>query len=245
MVCTLSTYRHHLRTASREYASRVTRERIADRQDRLALHSAVRERTLAFKPQEPDASWRCDEAIDRFNRLDELIGQYVEAVPPAHDGTEDTERFVHWLNTRADLDPELRDLAVCLHARRTVEFVAVQRRLAEARFDELCERSQPITQLPHQPGLKAHLNPVHVRATLMTKLLLDEETLVPALVLFYQVGRMVHTAVIDADARLLLDQLEQGPLDVSELLFGLDAEERGETLDILQHLADYRIIALV
>jgi hypothetical protein len=188
----------------------------------------------------------CALLADGFPQLNQLIEDYVLAVPLQHRSIlrDDAAGFLKWISRGISLDDEQRDLVMCLKSRHAVEFVALKQRLAFARFQErAAATSGLLADKSRWRQSKIHMNPVHVWARFETRIMLDVSTRIPATVLFYPVGREIRTVVIEADAEPLLRTLERGPLSVRSVLAGLEGEELCEMQDILIDLAQLNIIA--
>lgn len=212
----------------------------------------------------------CELLADGFDDLDRYIADYIHEVPLQVGGgkAEDVERFLQWLARRDDVSEEQRDFIVCQRARQAVEFVALARRLAHARFQLLLKSScvasvpdtRPVPDLTERwrkrPGyshlreelelnrrLTVHLNPVHVWATLETPALLEEGEPVPATVLFFPVGDEVRSAVVDEEVQQLVQALAHGPRRVKQIA------QRTElpveiVIDLLTELAELGLVGL-
>ncbi|WP_437226804.1 hypothetical protein SH661x_000022 [Planctomicrobium sp. SH661] len=181
---------------------------------------------------------------DQSDLLEQLIGDFIQSVPPAKSVEHEAERFVGWIEEHEQIDPEQRDLVLCLYAHRAVETAALQKRLAHARFTELLKKSQ--TQIPtltRRSKVTLRLNPVHVWATFQTRVLLNPESEVPACALFYQVGREVQTAVLNGHLLELVQMLEEGSLKVSSLFAHLHPHLADDVWKALLRLIELKIVA--
>lgn len=182
---------------------------------------------------------------ERFHSLDRLIGDYVRSVPPAAHSETDTERFMTWLEDREYVNPEQRDLLLCLYSRRAVETAALHKRLAHARFSELLVRTPALLKtLTPLSAETIRLNPVHIWAIMQTRVLLDEESDLPAHVLFYQIGDEVSTAILRGDVLPLVRMLEHRDVKVSELFRDMTFDQEDRLMDLLHQLAEMKIIAI-
>lgn len=190
----------------------------------------------------------CELLADGFDSLDEQIAAYVASTPmaPGDDRCADADRFLDWLESHAVLDDEQRDFVIALRGRRAVEFVAVKQRLAHARFQDLLRQTNTrLDQLESNGGLTIYLNPIHVWSQFETRALLDEDTQIPATVLFVPCGSAVRTIVVEAAAKQLIDVLEStGPLKVRDLLRRAARTDRADWLGLVRQLAAVGVVAL-
>ncbi len=188
----------------------------------------------------------CAWLVDGFDNLDRLIRDYITEVPLAQqDGIADAEQFLEWLATHHELSDEQRDAIVCQQSRYTVEFLAMKKRLSNARFQELLSNnSRLLRELSHNRTIRIHLNPAHVWASLQTHEFLDESTQVPARVLFYLAGETVRGAVVPEELQLLFHKLQRGPRSLSDLRWVMPRQGDWDLLDVLRELAQLGIIAL-
>ena len=184
-------------------------------------------------------------------RLRELLEEYVVEVPPPADSAADAGQFLDWLETRAGLSDEQRDLVNCQRCRQAVEFVALRKRLADLRFEGL--RAMGNAALDNRaaaigrPGrVTAHLNPAHVWATFESSAFRREAEAAPCAVLFYLDRGETRTLAVDAETEELLRSLEQcGPQRSSDLAWWREDGDIEEVERILRELCDLGVIALV
>jgi hypothetical protein len=185
---------------------------------------------------------------DGMDDLEELIVEYVRTVPlTARDsGRADAERFLGWLDRHETLSAEHRDYVRCQQSRNVVEFVAVMRRLAHVRFQELLSMNERLlAELETNPRLVVHLNPIHVWSRFETRALLDEEDSVPASVLFFPVGSEIRTVAIEPEAEELVQTLERaGATRVKDLKKLWPKEEHAVLRELLIELAEMGVVAL-
>lgn len=190
----------------------------------------------------------CELLADDFENLDELIKAYIHEVPLAAYDTNctDCERFLVWIGEREDLSPEQEDFIRCQRSRHAVEFVAVKKRLAFVRFQELLSMNDRlIEELGKNVKLSVHLNPVHVWSRFETRALLDDDATVPATVLFFPVGDDVRTAVIEPDAERMIRLLDRsGVMYVRDIRKLYPRNEREQVVDLIRDLAEMGIVAL-
>lgn len=190
---------------------------------------------------------QCEFMADAFEDLDEVIVEYVKTVPlTAYDtGPADAERFLRHLESGRSLTPEQKDYITCQQGRYALEFQAMERRMEHVRFQELAALAE--TLMPEwgsNPDLWVHLNPLRVWATFQTTVLLDEDDLVPATVLFYPVGDDIRTAVLEEEgmavAKFLSARTRARLEDSGWEETGLDRDER---IEICRDLAEIGLAA--
>ena len=189
----------------------------------------------------------CELLADGFDALDELIEQYALAVPlTAYDtGCSDADRFLEWLSRHTEIDAEQRDLVVCQQSRHAIEFVALKQRLAHVRFQEMLSNNERLLrELDRNGTIQIHLNPIHVWAKFETRALLDEESTVPATVLFYPVENDIRTAVVEDDARGLIERVERTPVTMKRLLRDTPQWQRHSLMELIKDLCQLGIVAL-
>lgn len=179
-----------------------------------------------------------------FDNLDDLVDEYILEVPlAAYDtGCSDGDRFLRWLKLTHLTTPEQQDHIVCQLARHEVENVARKNRLGHIRFQELRSMTDRLTsELPTNPKLRIHLNPIRTWATFQTNVLLDEFAAAPADVLFFANGQQVRTSVFADDGKSFVETLaSHGPFTLTDwtrldrstsrsdlIEFCLDAAEMG------------------
>lgn len=190
----------------------------------------------------------CALLADGMDDLEELIVEYVRKVPlsPRDTGRTDAERFLNWLDHHETLSAEHRDYVRCQQGRNVVEFVAVMRRLAHVRFQELLSMNERLlAELETNPRLVVYLNPIHVWSRFETRALLDEEDSVPASVLFFPVGSEIRTVAIEPEAEELIQTLEQaGAMRIKDLKKLWPKEEHAVLRTLLTELAEMGVVAL-
>lgn len=190
----------------------------------------------------------CALLADGMDDLEELIVEYVRKVPlsPRDTGRGDAERFLNWLDHHESLSDEHRDYVRCQQSRNIVEFVAVMRRLAHVRFQELLSMNERLlAELETNPRLVVYLNPIHVWSRFETRALLDEEDSVPASVLFFPVGNEIRTVAIGPEAEELIQTLERaGATRVKDLKKLWPREEHDVLRALLTELAEMGVVAL-
>lgn len=149
---------------------------------------------------------------EAFDDFPDLIEAFIRAEPlAAYDtGASDGERMLIWLCATHDCTPAQLDHIACQRARHAVEDLARSNRLGHVRFQELCsvtpaDSAQLASLL--SAGATLHLNPIRIWTTFLSPVLLDDEADVPADVVFFPIGREIATAVLEEDARPLMNEL--------------------------------------
>ncbi len=179
-----------------------------------------------------------------FDNLDDLVNEFILEVPlAAYDtGCSDGDRFLRWLKLTHVTTLEQQDHIACQLARHEVENVARSNRLGHVRFQELRSMTDRLTEeLNTNPQLRIHLNPIRTWGTFQSNVLLDEDSTVPADVLFFANGQQIRTSVFDADGKYFVETLAfHGPFTLTDwkrldrstsrsdlIEFCLDAAEMG------------------
>lgn len=182
-----------------------------------------------------------------YDRLDEFIDRFIHEVPlAAYDtGNTDTERFLKWLLLNTPLSREIRDRVTCHRSRNAVEFMAAKNRLGHVRFQELSgSRELFLEEWGENLDLWMHLNPIHVETVFRTPELLDEETELPATVMFFPVGNNIHTAILEPAGQDLVHLLEEtGPARLVELVRQTSFEDRSELTETCRELTEMGLAA--
>lgn len=189
----------------------------------------------------------CALLADGFNEFDGMIETYVQEVPLHVRDSEsrDCNRFLLWLERRVELSDEQRDFIINQQSRHAVEFVALKQRIAHMRFQEIARGGETVDlKSTKQLAKYVHLNPVHVWATFETHAFLDEETPVPATVLFYPANDEIRTAVVSENAKRILRNLERGPQKLRTLIRQTSRSERDSLLETINELISQRVIAV-
>jgi len=190
----------------------------------------------------------CEVLADGLEELNDYIKLYIKEIPlAAYDsGTSDAERFLQWLDERADLSEEQRDYIRCQRGRHAIEFVAVRQRLAHVRFQELLSMNDRLLpELETNPKLTVHLNPIHVWSRFETAALLGDVEPVPTTVIFFPVGEDIRTAVVEGECEALVRLLEQqGVMRLKDLRKLLSQDAHASLPDLLRDLAEMGMIAL-
>jgi hypothetical protein len=183
--------------------------------------------------------------------LDDLHVQLIEYVceVPASSATyafEDVEQFLAWLAERGNLTDEQQEELPSLYARDAVEFVALRKRLAHVRFQELLRASDArLDELHPHSGRTLHLNPVHAWTAVETAALRNDPDAVPATVLVYAVGRDTRTIVVTPRTEPILRTLErQGPTPVRRLVRGGWGGHRPDVSTTLRDLVELGLVAV-
>ncbi|MBC7821867.1 MAG: hypothetical protein IAG10_33690 [Planctomycetaceae bacterium] len=194
---------------------------------------------------------RIDKVLDQvellkpvFDRLEDLVSEFILEVPlVAYDtGCSDGDRFLRWLGLTQVTTPEQQDHIACQLARHEVEHVARKNRLGHVRFQELRSLTDRLkADLGTNPKLRVHLNPIRTWTTFQTTVLLGEDAIAPADVLFFACGNQIRTSAFEEAGQYFVETLaSHGPLTLpdwkrldrsvcrSEVMeFCLDAAEMG------------------
>ena len=187
---------------------------------------------------------------DAFPALDDWFQEYIRTVPlQAYDiGTSDSLVFLQWVRQNKKLTPEQADYATCHESRVAVEETARRKRLAHVRFQDILSSSEQLAdEFGTDPELRIYLNPVRVRGTFTTRVLLDEEAVLPAEVVFYPVESDIRTAVLEPEGKTLLAELERiGPCRLEQLLVVMEYEHQVEhdtVMETCRALAEMGLVA--
>jgi hypothetical protein len=185
-----------------------------------ALQGALAEGTLPLQVQMFTAGNRAKRLdklqkhlrflTDAFNDLDQVLLAYFRESPLAayYTLSTDGERFLDWLEGSRALTPEQQDYVLCQRARHAVEDEGRRNRREHLRFQELWSVAGRLAaELDTNPGLLIYLNPIRAWSRFATPVLLDDEALPPADVLFFAVRNEISTAVLEPHARVLLGEL--------------------------------------
>jgi len=180
---------------------------------------------------------------DRSDRL----GTYVRRVPAkAHEhGTDDADGFLNWLGQH-DVTAEQRDAIECQRTRHTVQRAARNNRDAHLEFTELHSAADAagLTLTADSPQIIVP-NPAMAWAEFSTHALVDDDVELPAVGLFFAVGREIRTAILDSEGRRLLEQLLSTPQQtVRDWCGGSPSSPAAERLEFVQELAEMGIVTL-
>jgi hypothetical protein len=188
-----------------------------------------------------------EQMATEFEKFDDLLERYIRTIPlAAYDtGSSDSQRFLDWLCGTRRLTDVQRDHVACQRSRYAIELAAESNRLSHVRFQELWAAHERLgAELESNENLWIHLNPIHSWGVLRTPILLDEETELPATVLFYPVGADIHTAVVEPDAEVLVRSLEsRGTLHLDDLASVPLELSRGELIEFCLDLAGVGLVA--
>jgi hypothetical protein len=181
-----------------------------------------------------------------FDDLDELIGEYVATHPQLAftAGPVDAATFLRWLSEAYELAPEQADHVACRLARYGVEDAARADRKAHVRFQEKLSVARRLTKsLERGEPVKIHLNPVRSWAKLHTREFLDDQTNLPAEVVFYAVKTEIRSAVLDDPVPSLLETLGDDALTLDEWAERVGLRDSGELLELTKRLAELGVLA--
>jgi hypothetical protein len=183
-----------------------------------------------------------------FEDLDDLIGEYVMTCPQEAftAGPADAAAMLRWLLESYEVTPEQEDHIACRLGRYAVEDTARDDRRAHLRFQERLSVARRLANdLGRNDRLRVYLNPALGWAKLQTRVLVDDETHLPADVAFFAVKTEIHSAVLDDPVPSLLAILqdEEGlTLDEWAARSGLGAGE--ELVALTRRLAELGLVAL-
>src|SRR5690606_34772249 len=88
------------------------------------------------------------------------------------------------------------------------------------------------------------LNPIHVWAAVESRVNHGGDRGESSCVLFYQVGKEVHTAILTDDVQHFVRSLERQDLNVSRLLNAFHEDHADTILTTLKLLAELKIVAI-
>lgn len=188
-----------------------------------------------------------EELLSSCPEWQSLIQAYIRSTPVSANqlGALDLERFLTWLDNFQPSSREERDLIMGLQSWHTVEFLALEKQLAAARFATLLEGSaERLRLLGHEKRLHAFLNPVHVWSSFQSRKYVSETAPLPCKVLFFGAGDTVRTLILSERAESLLRMLENGPQRAHTLLCEWSAAVREQELQALRELVGWGVIAL-
>jgi hypothetical protein len=222
-----------------------------------AVHGALAEGSLPLQVQMFTAGNRAKRLeklqkhlrflVDAFNDLDQLLLAYCRESPLAAYFTlsTDGERFLEWLEGTHTLTPEQQDYVRCQRARHAVEDEGRRNRRGHLRFQELWSVADRLAaELDTNSGLLIHLNPIRAWSRFATRVLLDEESLPPADVLFFAVRNEISTAVLEPQARGLLGELASlSPCHLDDWARRSTLADQGELGEFCRDLAEMGLVA--
>lgn len=182
---------------------------------------------------------------EAFDGFEDLVSAYARTVPaPAYD-TADGEGFLAWLERAAEPTPRQRDYVACQRARLAVEAAARADRRGHIRFQALWSLApQRAAELDTAPKLLIGLNPIHAWSRFLTPALLDDDTALPADVLFFAAGDAIHTAVLEPHGRALIEELaSHTPCTLDEWAARSRHADREELVAICRDLSEMGLVA--
>jgi hypothetical protein len=145
-----------------------------------------------------------------FDGFDDLLDKYIATVPLAAQftGSGDADGFLAWLERRGGLAPEQHDLVACQRARFAILETARRDRRVHVRFQKRLARTERcMGRLESGAPVRLHLNPIRVWTRFTTRTLVDEETTLPADLVFFAVRDGIRTAVVEPAGWALLGEL--------------------------------------
>jgi len=188
----------------------------------------------------------CEILAEGVDDLDELMNEYVAAVPLADSAAAaDVDRFLEWLTQQEPLNDAQLDYFEYQQAHNTIELAIVHQRLAHMRFQQLRSANRTLTG-EGEDSSKAviHLKPIRVRSRFETRTLLEQDQEAPANVMFHPVDADVRISVIEPEAAAVIECLEhRGPLRLKALTKQCRHIAAERLMDVLQELAQQGIIA--
>ena len=180
-----------------------------------------------------------DKRFDKLtNQLEMLVGAvegfdksleaYMRLVPlQAYDTSlTDGNRFLEWLSQQQSLSAEQSDLITCVRARHAVELTARRQRLQHVQFQELRSLEESFEdEFMRTRRIRIALNPIHHLTEFATTVLLgDDDTELPATVLFFAVDDDIRTAVLEPLGLEIVNRLNGlGPQRLDDLRGAIDA----------------------
>ena len=182
-----------------------------------------------------------------FDNLDDLVSEFILEVPlAAYDtGCSDGDRFLRWLTLTQVTSLEQQDHITCQLARHEVEEVARKNRLGHLRFQELRSLTDRLTaELPQNPQLRIHLNPIRTWATFQTNVLLGEDATAPNDVLFFASGHQIRTSAFDdAGQDFVATLASHGPFTLTDWKRLDRSTARSDLLEFCRDAAEMGLVA--
>ncbi len=159
---------------------------------------------------------------DLVEELEDAIVEFVKTVPlAAYDtGISDTDRFLDWFTQSRRLTDEEFDGVTCQRCRCRVEEVARSRRTEHVWFQHLRTATEAKLLTVDQARVAGGIlraNPIQVETVLHTRHFVDEETALPAMVLFFPVQAETRTAVIEPEADRLLQMVRKNHVTIEDV----------------------------
>ena len=110
--------------------------------------------------------------------------------------------------------------------------------------------NQLASELEVNHKLRIQLNPIRCWSVFETNILLDDDAVPPADVLFYPVGNEVRTAVLEPDGKLRIDELANlGACTIDEWIASAtlhgcsDVPSRSSLLELCRDLSEMGLLA--
>ena len=188
-----------------------------------------------------------------FEELDELLSLFIDQLPlSSYDtGASDGDRFLQWIEQTQELSAEQCDLIDCQRARHIVESLGRKNRFGHIRFQQKWSTAaSQSSELDSKRDLNIHLNPIRVWSRFHTNLLVDDDTVLPADVVFFACTNEVRTAVLESEGKRRLNDLELlGTCTIDEWRAWRGACDtaasptREELIEICRGLAEMGLIA--
>lgn len=183
------------------------------------------------------------------DKFEDQIVNYIKTLPLlAYDtGISDGERFLDWLPEQIELTPEQQDVIRCQQARHKIEEVARENRLAHVAFQGQLTVSEKLAiEFGNNNHLKIQVNPICVRTTFQTTVLLGDDADIPAVVQFYPVKNDIRSALLEEDGLELVDVLhERGAVTLEELYAAMSFKmSREELIDLCLDLIEMKLATI-
>lgn len=197
---------------------------------------------------------RIDKILDQvellkpvFDQLEDLVSEYILEVPlAAYDtGCSDGDRFLRWLSQTQVTTPEQHDHIICQTTRNEVEHVARKNRMGHVHFQELRSLTDQLKdELDSNPKLRVHLNPIRAWATFETTILLGDDAMTPADVLFFAYENQIRTSVFEELGKQFVGTLaSRGPVTLKEWKRLNRSNSRSELLEFCCDAAEMGLVA--
>ena len=183
-----------------------------------------------------------------FEDFEVDVSAYIRDVPSiAYDTTvSDGDRFLTWLERMREPTPRQQDYIACQRARLAVESAARANRRGHRDFQELWTFTRHANVLDSGSDFWVHLNPSRAWSQFKTTALLgDDEAALPADVLFFAAGETIATAVLEPEARMLVEELAaNGPVTLEQWAALSRHPNPEELLEVCRDLTRMGVLAL-
>ncbi|AMV25994.1 hypothetical protein VT84_16465 [Gemmata sp. SH-PL17] len=184
---------------------------------------------------------------EAFDDLPELLRVFSLEHPMALYDRQNSDgaAFLDWLTDRHQLTGAQKDSVTVARSRIRIEEIAAVERAEHVRFQELLGAAEELLpELETNIDLQLHLNPIRVRARLLTDTFLEGEK-PPVDVVFFARDEDVRTAVLGATGLELLEELARfAPCTFGVWVLLSDIAEREELIRFAQQLVELGLLAL-